>query len=181
MADFMAEITRLGDAAVTIPIAAVLFAVLLAGARPGAAWRWSAAVAACGVVTAAGKLGLAAWGDGLAGLFSPSGHTASGVLVYGAMALLARHRVAWLLAACLAGLIAASRVYLHVHTPADVMAGLLVGAGSLACFVPGRPALAGRVLRAGGAACVAVCCVSLAWHWSLPIDPWLRAAAARLG
>lgn len=179
MLELMDGVTRMGDASVTLPLAAVVFVALLA-AQLRSAWCWGVAVAACGVLTAAGKFGLAAWGNHSAELLSPSGHTASGVLVYGGMALLSRRRAAWFAATCLAGLIAASRLYLNQHTPADVVAGLALGVGSLACFVPNLPVLPAWTLRAGGAACLAVCCASLAFGWSLPIDPWLRAAAGRL-
>ena len=176
----MDAVTRLGDAAITMPLAVVLFAALFTVQR-GTAWRWAAAVVCCGLVTASGKVGLALWGDRSAELLSPSGHTAASVLVYGAMALLCRNLLAAGAAAVLVAGIAASRIYLDLHTPADVVAGLVIGTASLAWFGPARPILPGWALRAGAVACAAVCFAGAVSGWSVALAPWRRLAAARRG
>ena len=69
----------------------------------------------------------------------PSGHSATAVALYGALALIAaRHggtrarRVAIAAAVVLAGLVGITRVYLGVHYATDVLAGWLLGAAVLA-------------------------------------------------
>lgn len=64
----------------------------------------------------------------------PSGHAASSIALYGALAVLAARpagrsaRVAiWIGLGVLSGLIGATRVYLGVHYPSDVVAGWMVG------------------------------------------------------
>jgi len=80
----------------------------------------------------------------------PSGHSATAVVVYGALALIAarrggaRARAAAIVAAvALAGLVGITRVYLGVHFPSDVLAGWLLGGAVLAVvwrLAVGRPA-----------------------------------------
>ncbi len=75
------------------------------------------------------------WGTQVVTTSFPSGHAMSGAAVYATIAFLAtrlqrrrRHRVATLtVAALLILLIAFSRVYLGVHYPSDVAAGIAVG------------------------------------------------------
>lgn len=74
---------------------------------------------------------------GLSTYSFPSGHATHAAAVYLALALamaasLGSRRQAWLAvaaAAALAVLVGASRIYLGVHYPSDVAAGLLLGAG----------------------------------------------------
>ena len=69
----------------------------------------------------------------------PSGHSSQAVACYGALALVvvvtssrrARRTIAPLLALTLAILVGASRVYLGVHWPSDVLSGWIVGAAWL--------------------------------------------------
>jgi undecaprenyl-diphosphatase len=63
----------------------------------------------------------------------PSGHAASSIAFYGAMAVLAGRRapsarlLIWGCLGLLVGVIGATRVYLGVHYPSDVVAGWVVG------------------------------------------------------
>lgn len=75
------------------------------------------------------------WGTHASMSSFPSGHAMSATIVYGTVAYLAarlqKHRLArWLtllVAAVIILLIAASRVYLGVHYPSDVLAGSIIG------------------------------------------------------
>jgi undecaprenyl-diphosphatase len=79
----------------------------------------------------------------------PSGHAMSAVIVYGTVAYLAARlqksplaRAATMLAASIVILaIAASRVYLGVHYPSDVLAGTIVGAAWAAFCMAGLEAV----------------------------------------
>ena len=57
----------------------------------------------------------------------PSGHTQNAATLYTSLALLLRRRWAWAAAVVLSLLVALSRLYLGVHYPKDVLAGLLLG------------------------------------------------------
>ena len=75
------------------------------------------------------------WGTDVVSWSFPSGHAMSAAVVYGTVAYLAArlqrrhlHRVLTMCAAILLILlIAASRVYLGVHYPSDVLAGIIIG------------------------------------------------------
>lgn len=75
------------------------------------------------------------WGTHVVSWSFPSGHAMSAAVVYGTVAYLAArlqrrqlHRVLTMCAAVvLILLIAASRVYLGVHYPSDVLAGIIIG------------------------------------------------------
>jgi undecaprenyl-diphosphatase len=96
----------------------------------------------------------------------PSGHSSASFALFLTLALLAgfgqtpRMRIMWLVLACIpASMIAASRIYLGVHWPTDVLAGALLAAAlcsaSLAAsryFGGSMPAVPARV-----------------WWWMLPI------------
>ena len=180
----MATATGLGDAAVTIPVAAILFVSFLLASRP-VALRWLCAVALCGGATAGGKLALYVHGQPIPAIWlgSPSGHAAASVLVYGALSVAvgqARPRAIPVVFAVLTVLlVAVSRVYLRDHTEADVVAGMMIGGACLAWFVPGRAAGHAWPVRAGALASIAVCLAGTAMEWRLPLDAWLRAVAAQ--
>lgn len=74
----------------------------------------------------------------------PSAHSAQIAAFAIAIALMLRTRRAWTLAAIVIGTVAFSRVYLQVHFPTDVAAGLLLGAcwtfGLHALLFPENPA-----------------------------------------
>ena len=75
------------------------------------------------------------WGTDVVSWSFPSGHAMSSAVVYGTVAYLAArlqkkrwHRVlTFVVAAVLIGLISASRLYLGVHYPSDVIAGVIIG------------------------------------------------------
>jgi membrane-associated phospholipid phosphatase len=62
----------------------------------------------------------------------PSGHAAGNMMFFGALALLAGRRGAYIAAAAMVLLIGASRIWLGVHWPSDVTAGWIEGLGWLA-------------------------------------------------
>lgn len=88
--------------------------------------------------------GGAAAAETAAGPAFPSGHAQSAATFWGLAALLARRRVVTLLAALMILAIGASRVYLGVHWPVDVAAGMAIGlavAGAAYGLVRSRIAL----------------------------------------
>jgi membrane-associated phospholipid phosphatase len=175
------HITYLGDSALTLPIGG-MFGIWTAMQRW---WRgtvgWCIALMTSGALLLASKLILHACGptffhlNGL--LISPSGHAATSATVYGGLALaLTRgkrsgYQVGILMLVAIAiGLIALSRVMLGTHTPAEVAAGLAIGALALLLFyrvglrsVP--PRLSIRIL-------VLLCAVVIATQYgsTLPIE-----------
>ena len=62
----------------------------------------------------------------------PSGHAAGNMMMFGALAMLARRRGGYWAAGMMIALIGASRVWLGVHWPSDVTAGWIEGLGWLA-------------------------------------------------
>ena len=62
----------------------------------------------------------------------PSGHTQSAVMMYGGLARTIRKWWGYLAAAILSLLIGFTRMYLGVHTPLDVAAGLVLGVAAIA-------------------------------------------------
>ena len=75
------------------------------------------------------------WGTHASSFSFPSGHAMSSVIVYGTVAYLAARLqrnvqarvLTFSLAALIILMISASRVYLGVHYPSDILAGLLIG------------------------------------------------------
>ncbi len=65
--------------------------------------------------------------EGATGHSFPSGNTQTATTVFFTLAPPLRKLWAWLWAGLAAGLVAFSRLYLGVHTPADVLAGLALG------------------------------------------------------
>jgi len=125
----MQFLTDFADQAVVLPLAACLLAwAWLTGWRQGAR-AFAVALAATFGTIAALKLALASC-DPNAALRSPSGHTASAALIYGggaALLLRLRPPAGLALAAAAAAAIAATRLGLRVHTPADVLTGAAAG------------------------------------------------------
>src|SRR5260370_39922439 len=121
------------------------------------AMAWGLAVLGCAVSIAVLKLLLGACGPrfAVAGLLSPSGHTAMSATVYGSLCLLIANASRPLVRAAVytAGTlliadIAASRLALRYHTPAEVAVGLIIGLAVVAGFrtlVAKRPATALRI------------------------------------
>jgi membrane-associated phospholipid phosphatase len=139
----MELLSGLGDIAVVAPAsAALVVGLLLLGARRDAI-SFAVAMLACVVLALLAKLAFAACG--FAPRFdieSPSGHSALGAAFYGSLAaLLAAGRPIgarlglYAAAACAAVAVAYGRVGLHVHSVAEVVCGLLIGAAAAALFV----------------------------------------------
>jgi len=135
-------ISDLGDSAILVPLSVLLVAAL---------WRyqsWSAAVSFlwavgfCAAVMFILKVSFLTCGSAWqAGILSPSGHTSMSTAVYGAFAIVSAQQAAqWrrplIVAVCglLIMVIAISRVMLGMHSPPEVMLGLLVGILALAIF-----------------------------------------------
>jgi undecaprenyl-diphosphatase len=163
-------VTDCGDAAVTLPVAALVFVVLLAARERRIALHWLLTVAGCGAAIGALKLifGACTLRLGVLGIISPSGHTAMSAAVYLSLALLVgarlpgRRRYMVLgAAALLVAAIAVSRVWLRYHDTPETILGLAVGLGAAACFRAALrrqppPALPVLWLSLGGLAVVAV-------------------------
>jgi hypothetical protein len=140
---WLIEVTEFGDAAVLLPIAAVMLAwLLLIGARRSAAW-WLIAVAFCAGVTAVFKI-LFYTCPPTPALHSPSGHTSLSTLVYGALMLVMADEARGLPRALAIGggaalilAIAVSRLLLFAHTGLEIGLGLIIGAGGLILFGQG--------------------------------------------
>src|SRR5271168_5154181 len=102
--------------------------MLATGWRRGAR-AWATAVAVMLLSIALLKL-VFVHCDRAGGLGSPSGHTASAALIYGggaALLLRLRTPAAAALAGLAAAIIGATRLALHLHSPADVLAGAAIG------------------------------------------------------
>jgi membrane-associated phospholipid phosphatase len=180
------SITDLGDSAVTLSLAGFILAFLLADRRRADAGAWLVAVAACAAGVAFVKILFHSCAhDGwLPWLNNPSGHTAMSTLVYGGLAVLLVHGGArWrrivlpAAAALVVGAIAISRIALHAHDRAEVMAGLVVGLAAILLFRRLRRNHA-RSLSAfammGGASLV----VAAMWGIRWPVEPYLSGLAA---
>lgn len=136
-------LTDFADQAVVIPLAvAVAVALLAAGWRRGAV-AWIVVIPATLLTVMAAKMFVVTCGPllPLHGLRSPSGHTASAAAVYGGLLSLLlpeprrglrRVIAVVLIAGMFAIIFGGTRLALHVHTRADVVAGALLGiAGAL--------------------------------------------------
>lgn len=136
------EVTALGTGAVVIMIAAVTALFLWLLNRPAASGLLLVATAGSLVLSTVLKLHYARprpqifpWGVTAISSSFPSGHATNAIVVYGTLAYLAVQlaarpwiRVTIALAAALVVLaIAASRLYLGVHYPSDVVGGAIVG------------------------------------------------------
>jgi membrane-associated phospholipid phosphatase len=134
--------TDCGDAAVTLPVAALTLVFLLAARERLLALYWLLTVTGCAAAIGALKLIFGACAIGLEALdvVSPSGHTAMSTAIYGSLALLigaSLRKGRGLMLAAAAAMIAAiavSRVILHFHDLAEVLMGLVVGLVAAACF-----------------------------------------------
>jgi len=72
----------------------------------------------------------------------PSGHAQNTLSLWGLVAASRKRRAAWAAALALAFLIGISRIYLGVHSPADILAGWAVGALVLVVFLRCQAAVA---------------------------------------
>ena len=134
----MQFLTDFADLAMALPLALCVAAWLaLSGWRRGAA-LWLAVLGGLLATMLVLKLAVLGCGPDDVGLASPSGHTATATFLYGGMAALAlRPRLPGVFALGLAAavLFGASRVALHVHSVADVLAGGAAGLLALLLFV----------------------------------------------
>ena len=134
--------TALGDAAFLLPASLALFFVLLWRA-PRVAALWAATLVVFLSLTVAAKLAFHGCGPRLR---SPSGHTAFSALFYGCAALVLMagldRLTRWAIgigAVALVAVISVSRLWLDVHSPEEVVAGLLIGGVGVAVFSWLRP------------------------------------------
>lgn len=164
------ELTFLGTGTVVVTIAGVaaLFLALTRQRTAAALLLWSTvgAILLNNVLKAAfvrPRPELFTWGTHVRTTSFPSGHAMSAAAIYGTVAFLAarlaqrrRTRIAiYAVAAIIIVVVAASRVYLGVHYPTDVAAGLLVGFAWAAFCTAALEAgqfLAGRRRRGGDGA-----------------------------
>jgi membrane-associated phospholipid phosphatase len=136
---WLIALTDFGDAAVLIPLAAAMLVWLWAGDSRSSAW-WAVSVGFCVGLTALLKIFFHGCPPAPY-MHSPSGHTAFSVLVYGALVLAIsmqsgslRRLLAIGIGAGLILTIAASRLLLDIHSPAEIGLGLAIGAASLVIF-----------------------------------------------
>jgi len=174
-------ITNFVDEAVILPlIFAIALTLALLGWRRGALAWLVVALATLGAMLAF-KLAAVACGPHV--LRSPSGHTAAAALVLGGVAVVLGRGRGWraVLLVSLGGalLIGLSRLFLHVHTAAEVMAGAAVGvAGALVLArAAGPPPYPVQVRWLAGVALL----VALIFHGAnLNAEPLIDGAAFRL-
>ena len=138
----MLEITFLGTGSVVITLVAVSGMFLWLSNHKYSALLLFVATAGSIILNNLLKVGFGRprpqifdWGTNVVSWSFPSGHAMSAAVVYGTVAYLAArlqrrhlHRVLTMLAAAfLILLISASRLYLGVHYPSDVIAGVVIG------------------------------------------------------
>jgi membrane-associated phospholipid phosphatase len=173
-------VTDFADQAVILPLIAVVALFLACAATPKSAALWLFCAGATLGLAAVLKIGFSGclFASPVAGLRSPSGHTASAVFVAGGLTVVLagpprRFPLAPLLAGLAAGaIIAATRVLLGYHTCVEVLAGALAGLGGLACLATlWRPAPLPRK-----AVLLALCAgTAIALHGvHLTAETWLR-------
>jgi membrane-associated phospholipid phosphatase len=140
-ASMLWSLTDLGDLAVLLPLAAILFVWLLAQPARSKAWWWLVSVAFCAGATALFKIYFGSCPP-FPDLRSPSGHTSFSTLVFGAFVTVIAFRLRGYsrvaLIACATGLvigIAASRTALNMHSLTEVVFGEVIGVVALAFFV----------------------------------------------
>jgi membrane-associated phospholipid phosphatase len=139
----MSALTDFGDAAIVLPLSAVMLVWLLRFHPRRAAVFWAVSVTLCLAGTAFLKI-LFYGCPPVSNLVSPSGHTSLSMLVYGAIALIiAPEGRGWqrvtILAAGAAVIvsIAGSRLVLNKHSALEVGVGLLIGTLTLPLFARG--------------------------------------------
>jgi membrane-associated phospholipid phosphatase len=176
-------ITDLADQAVILPmIGAIAFALLLQGC-PRVAGAWLGATVATFTTLLIFKLLFLTCTVWLfsTGIASPSGHAASAALLGGGMAAtLGAGAVATAIVGIVAGsAIGATRLYLHLHTGAEVMFGLALGTlgatllHRLAGTRPVRPRALTLLITVGG--------VVLTLHGRhMPAEPAIRDLAGMI-
>lgn len=137
-------LTDFADAAVTLPLAALAFAILLVGGGVRAAIAWLLATGGAFAAVLVLKLGFGLCWPSLArstGVVSPSGHTVGATVVYAGLArvLGTRRRTTLLLAVVVAVAVGTSRVVLGMHTPAEAALGAAIGLAATAVLLAHLP------------------------------------------
>ena len=166
------NLTKLGDAALLLPLTTLLFVIYWRYQSRSAALWLVGAVGSCAVLTILLKVTfMTCAGVWHTGITSPSGHTSMGTVVYGAAGLLAiRHTSTpqrWVLLALTATLIAViaiSRIATGAHNFGEVLVGLAVGATACVAFAVHylrRPHA--RAERSGHARCIGSANRRLRW------------------
>jgi PAP2 superfamily protein len=129
-------VTDLGDAAFLLPASIIVAVHLLVVKSRAAALTWLSTVVLCTALTLLAKLACLACGHQFSSLaiHSPSGHTSLSTTFYlcGALMLSAQRPPLVQVALAAAGIgmvvaIAASRLWLHAHTPSEVALGMAIG------------------------------------------------------
>jgi membrane-associated phospholipid phosphatase len=160
----MRFVTDFADLAVVLPLVVCVAAALAASGW----WRGGGAVLAAAVATLSAmlmlKLLFLACASGSPRPVSPSGHVGAGTVTYGGLAALWLRR-RWPIVAAVAvgalpvaGLLAASRLALHVHSLGEVLAGACVGVSgaALMAWLAGPPQPGLRIRRSTMAAVAVV-------------------------
>ncbi|OJY66009.1 MAG: hypothetical protein BGP16_06320 [Sphingobium sp. 66-54] len=129
---------RVGEGGARIAIACLVALFLAYAGRPGAVLWLLVATAGMALINPLVKLlFLAPRPDMLDPLIAvssssfPSGHAAGTMALYGALALLSRSLTLWLICVAMIAATGASRVWLGVHWPSDVIGGWAEGAAWL--------------------------------------------------
>ncbi len=131
--------TDLADQSIVLPLMGLVATVLLLHSRRAAA-AWTISTGGVLLVMLLLKLafGACAARFGFAGVASPSGHTASGTVVYGRLLPLLipplRAGRPWVVAVILAALFGTSRVLLHDHSVAEAALGGTIGVAGATLF-----------------------------------------------
>jgi hypothetical protein len=135
-------LTAFGDSAVLAPAALLIAACLAAGQGWRAALRWCSLFGLGLLLTVSSKIAFIGWGIGIRAIdfTGISGHTMLATSIYGTGLWLAMPRsqpglraTGMAVGLLAGGLIGLSRLALDLHSPAEVVAGFVIGA--LVCLV----------------------------------------------
>ncbi|AFJ45609.1 phosphatase PAP2 family protein [Shimwellia blattae] len=138
------SVTFLGDSTLLLPSAALLFVAALFSSRRQVAWQWALAFGVTGAIVCSSKLAFMGWGIGIRALdFTGfSGHTALSACFWPVFLwlvcsrLLPRFRhLGAVLGYGVAATVGISRLMIHVHSPAEVVAGFALGCTASAAFL----------------------------------------------
>lgn len=159
------SVTFLGDSTLLLPSAVLLFVVALFSSRRQVAWQWALAFGVTGAIVCSSKLAFMGWGIGFRQLdFTGfSGHTALSSCFWPVFLWFVCSRVApglRHLAAlggyAVAAVVGASRLMIHVHSPAEVIAGFVLGCTASGAFLLWQRRASLAMLSGAGLAAVLV-------------------------
>lgn len=143
MQQLWSSITDLGDSAVTLPLAGLILVLVVVAREWQIARAWVAMVTSCAIAIGGLKALFGACGErfALAGIVSPSGHTAMSVSIYLSFATLLSYgtprRASGIISvggALLVAGIAISRLVLRMHDLPEVIIGFVVGLAAHVLF-----------------------------------------------